>query len=333
MQPNLGFSRWAIPLGTWLGVRVRLNVWYPLVVLLFVHWVGWELGLLCSAILFVTTVIHEFAHVLTARATGGDGEEILLWPLGGLAFTQPAPTFASQFWTPAAGPLSDAALCLLTLPVVLKAGLLAESLNPAVLPIAGLGDNLVRDILLLTFSLNWILLLLNLIPAYPLDGGQMLAAVLGQRMGRGEAKTLSVRVGWVAGVVLAFGGLLFDMSFVVFLGFFLVVMNLQEIFRLQVEEMYGEGGYGEDYSASYSAADSDAELPGAKLSYWQRWKQGREAARRERELEERAANARRVDELLDKVHQVGMHGLTSEERRFLDRMSSQYRTQGGKHPG
>jgi hypothetical protein len=114
------------------------------------------------------------------------------------------------------------------------------------------------------------------------------------------------------------------------LGFFLVVMNLGEIFRLQLEEVYGERydvGYGGD--AGLSDDEEEAGAPQPRLSLWQQWKQNRAAARRERELEERAAAARRLDELLDKVHREGLESLTPEERRFLDRASNQYRTQRG----
>ncbi len=328
MQPDLGFARWAIPLGTWLGVRVRLNVWFPLILLLFAHWMGWKLGSICTGILLVTVLLHEFAHIFAARWTGGEGDEILLWPLGGLAFCQPAPTFRSHFLIPAAGPLTHVVLCLATLPAVWSAGLVGASLNPTVLPIADLtpGHEL-RDLLILAFSLNWALLLLNLIPAFPLDGGQMLQAVLAARNGAASARQLSVRVGFFSGIALAIVGLFADGTTIVFLGFFLVTMNLQEMMRLQIEEVYGsEFGHSEGYLPDDSLEDED-EPRAPRLNLWQQWKQNRAAARQERELEARAAATRRLDELLDKINRLGKDALTAEERKFLEQMSSQIRTQ------
>jgi stage IV sporulation protein FB len=320
MQPDLGFARWSIPLGTWFDVRVRMNIWFPLVLLLMAHWLGWKLGAICTALLLVIVLLHEFAHILAARRTGGDGREILLWPLGGLAFTRPANRFASQFLTPAAGPLFQLLLCAVTFPAVLQADFpWTQAINPAVLPIADISEHVVRDLLILTFSLSWVLLLINLIPAYPLDGGQMLLAVLSRDGERTAAESMAIRVGWFAGVLLMIGGLFTDITTIVFLGFFLIVMNLQELFRLQTSEMLGEG-FGGEFTTS-----SDDEDDAPRLSFWQRWKRNRAAARHERELEERAATTRRVDELLDKVHREGMDSLTAEERRFLDRASSQYR--------
>lgn len=331
MQPNLGMAQWAIPLGTWLGVRVRLNIFFPLISLLYIQWLGLKLGLICFGIFLVTLIIHEFAHVFAARGTGGDADEILIWPLGGLAFCRPASSFRSQFLTPGAGPLSNLLLCLATLPAVLQAGLLREALVPTILPIHDLSaEHPLRDLLILTFAINWVLLLINLLPAFPLDGGQMLQAVLARRMGEDVSRPLSVRVGFWSGLILGVGGLLFDNSLVVFLGFFLVVMNLQEIFRLQFEQVYGERfdpGYGSGNELDDET--EEATSSGPRLSLWQQWKLNRIAARRERELEERAAASRRLDELLDKVHREGMQSLTAEERRFLDRASDQYRTQRG----
>lgn len=330
MQPNLGMAQWAIPLGTWLGVRVRMSFFFPLMVLLYTHWLGWQLGLICFALYFVTLVIHEYAHVLMARGTGGEAEEILIWPLGGLAFCRPAASFRSHFLVPAAGPLSNFLICLATLPAVLAAGVLRDALVPTVLPLHAVdSEHLFRDLCVLTFAISWVLLLINLLPAFPLDGGQMLQAVLARRMGENLSRPLSVRVGFWAGLMLGVAGLLFDQTTIVFLGFFLVVMNLGEIFRLQLEELYGERfdpGYGSDAGLP----DEEEESPRQpRLSLWQQWKQNRAAARRERELEERAAAARRLDELLDKVHREGLQSLTPEERRFLDRASNQYRTQRG----
>lgn len=335
MQPDLGFTRWAIPLGTWFGVRVRANVWYPLILLLLVSWLrSWELALVCFGLLFASTVIHEFFHIFAARMTGGDGEDVLLWPLGGLAFTRPAPTFASRFLTPAAGPFADLLICFATLPAVLGAGVLREALNPMQLPIAGIGPNWFRDVLILSFSLNWLLFLVNLIPAFPLDGGQMLTAILARGQGMRSAVRFSVRVGWLCGAIMGFTGLWFDETIIVFLGFFVLIMNMQEMFRLHITDAFGHDGYGSDeYGSGYGSFDdtsSEMELLEPRQSFWQRWKENRAAARFERETEERAAIARRVDELLDKVHRDGMGALTAEERRFLDQASNKYRSQHGE---
>jgi Zn-dependent protease len=311
-------------------VRVRLNVWFPLLLIPFAYWFGWQMGVVCALLLLVIVLIHEFAHIFAARLTGGDGDEILLWPLGGLAFCHPAETFRAQFLTPAAGPLANLALCIAAFPAVWSSGLGVAAFNPLALPIAELSaGHLLRDLSVLTFSLSWVLLLLNLLPAFPLDGGQMLQAVLAERLGPATARQLSVRVGFFAGLALALLGLLADVSTVVFLGFFVLIMNLQEAFRLQLEDLYGEelARSDREWGHSDDGADEEAEPPEPRLSLWQRWKRNRAAARQERELEARAAAGKRLDELLDKINRLGKDALTAEEHKFLEQMSTQMRTQ------
>ncbi|MEZ6065456.1 MAG: DUF6576 domain-containing protein [Planctomycetaceae bacterium] len=320
MQSHLGFARWSIPLGTWFAVQVRMSIWFPLVLLFFASRLGWRLGVVCTALLLVIVLIHEFAHIFMARRTGGDGREVLIWPLGGLAYTRLGHSFQSRFWTPAAGPLSNLVICLLTLPAVLQANFAwYTALNPVMLPIADIGPNVLRDVGILTFSLSWVLLLVNLVPAFPLDGGQMLLAVLSRGGDAQGALRLSIQAGFIAGIVLAVGGLLVSNTTIVFLGFFLVLFNQGEMFRMQLQDVYGEG------YAGRSEFDLEEDDVAPRQSVWQRWKANRLAARREREMEERARTSRRVDELLEKVHREGMESLTAEERRFLDQASNQFR--------
>ena len=64
-----------------------------------------------GAIFLASLLVHEFCHVFAVRLTGGVGNEVLIWPLGGLAFVQPAGHFRSQFFTPAAGPFANLIVC------------------------------------------------------------------------------------------------------------------------------------------------------------------------------------------------------------------------------
>ena len=73
------------------------------------------LGIAVCAVLWVSVLLHEFGHIYGARLTGGSGNEILLWPLGGLAFVRPAGTLKSQLISTGGGPLVNLALCLITL--------------------------------------------------------------------------------------------------------------------------------------------------------------------------------------------------------------------------
>src|SRR6266436_10082329 len=117
--------------------------------------------------LFGIVLLHEFGHVLACRQVGGRADRIVLWPLGGVALVQPPPRPGAFLWSLAAGPLVNMALVPATL------GLLAVS------HFAGWGQaapDLGRYVVALAL-INFGLLVFNLLPIYPLDGGQILQAL------------------------------------------------------------------------------------------------------------------------------------------------------------
>src|SRR4029077_17842509 len=131
------------------------------------------LGGALFGILFASVLLHEIGHILAARATDGSGDEILMWPLGGLAFVETS-SARSQAITAAAGPLVNLLLCGLFLPAVLVADVIPTVFNPLRVPFAraAFRTHLASDVQVLTFWFNWVSFLVNLIPAFPLDGGQ-----------------------------------------------------------------------------------------------------------------------------------------------------------------
>lgn len=168
----------------------------------FVHW-SWFIALVVLydiadrdpvdflvlyGMLFGVVILHEFGHALACRSTGGRVGHIVLWPLGGIAFVQPPPRATALLWTIAAGPLVN----LVLIPVGLILGILA----------AGLGAEALVGYLNAFIVINLVLFLFNMMPAYPLDGGQILQAILWFFMSQAKALYYSSAVG------LAFGGLM-----------------------------------------------------------------------------------------------------------------------------
>jgi uncharacterized protein (TIGR03067 family) len=128
-------------------------------------------------VLFGIVLLHEFGHALACRSVGGRAERIYLWPFGGIALVEPPPRPGAFLWSIAAGPLVN----LLLVPITLVASFLAAP--------AGLGAR-PSDLgwfLLIVQRMNLALLLLNLLPIYPLDGGQILQALLWYVMGRARS--------------------------------------------------------------------------------------------------------------------------------------------------
>jgi Zn-dependent protease len=142
--------------------------------------------------LFGIVLLHEFGHALACRSVGGIADHIVLWPLGGIAFGKPPPRPGPVLWTVAAGPLVN----VLLVPVLgglwfLSAQQDWASFN-ADLPV------FIKTI----FSLNLILLLINLMPVYPLDGGQILQALLWFVIGRADSLMVVSILGMIGGGIL-----------------------------------------------------------------------------------------------------------------------------------
>jgi hypothetical protein len=100
-----------------------------------------------------------------------------------------------------------------------------------------------------------------------------------------------------------------------------------EAWRLMCWEPEARGAFGYDFSAGYSSLpfDEENETQPVRKSWWQRWREARQARRRKREQEQLARDEARMDELLDKIARCGKEALTEEERRFLERMSARKR--------
>lgn len=137
--------------------------------------------------LFAIVLLHEFGHALACRSVGGQADRIVLWPLGGVAFVAPPPRPGAVLWSIVAGPLVNVAL----VPVLWLAGDAAAN---------GASNDLVK-FLDQVFWLNVGILIFNLLPIYPLDGGKIVWSLLWFLMGRGPA----LRVAGVIGLIGAAG--------------------------------------------------------------------------------------------------------------------------------
>src|SRR6059036_3454540 len=137
--------------------------------------------------LFAIVLLHEFGHALACRQVGGQANEIVLWPLGGVAYVNPPPRPGATLWSIAAGPLVNVVL----FPVLTGLRLLSGSLGWAsTMPDA-------HFFLRAIWFINFGLLLFNLLPIYPLDGGQILRSLLWFVFGRARSLMIATMTGFV----------------------------------------------------------------------------------------------------------------------------------------
>jgi Zn-dependent protease len=231
--------RWlssSVALGTYFGIHVRIHMTLILLIasnVLFANargGMGIQNALTSSVILFGIVLLHEFGHCFAARYVGGDADEVLLWPLGGLAFIRtpqrPWPSFVGT----AGGPLVNVAICAIT-----AFGLMAlsgfqsrVSFNP--LLAFGSGDMIYSDkmyglissntlgyYLWWIYSVSFSLLLFNLLPIFPLDGGRILQTMLWPRFGFFDSMNFACITGMFSAGLMGLVGLVTGQFFLLFL--------------------------------------------------------------------------------------------------------------------
>ena len=162
--------------------------------------------------LFVLVTMHEFGHALACRQVGGQAERIVLWPLGGIAFVNPPPRAGAMLWSIAAGPLVNVILYpILSYAVHLAAGAgWMETNLDAYKAVRWLG------------RLNFGLLVFNLLPIYPLDGGQILRAILWFPLGQIRSLFIAAGIGFIGGGLFALYALYQQSIWLGILAFFLL---------------------------------------------------------------------------------------------------------------
>jgi Zn-dependent protease len=143
--------------------------------------------------LFAIVLMHEFGHALACRQVGGEANQIVLWPLGGVAYVAPPPRPGPTLWSIAAGPLVNVALTPLL-------GALWVAVHAA-----GWSDSAPNAYVFVqtVFLINCVLLVFNLLPIYPLDGGQILQSLLWFILGRARSLMVATMVGFVGVAGLA----------------------------------------------------------------------------------------------------------------------------------
>ena len=270
------------------------------------------------AMLFFIVLLHEFGHSFGARYTGGEADEILLWPLGGLAFTNPPHNARAHLLTTAAGPTVNVILCLFcsVVLVVWTGRLGAVPWNP-LCPMLPVDQSVVPTTaqwwLIRFFGLSYLILLLNLLPIFPFDGGRILQAWLWPKRGYQASMELATGTGMVGAIIIGLSGIFFEESWLLLLiaGFgYFTCWQTRHIVRDQ--GAYGllesEGGLFSGYTFG------EAKRPG----FFERRRQRRAARKAQREQARRQEHEAAVERILRKVSRSGVGSLTPGERRILE---------------
>lgn len=330
---------WTVSLGRWGGLNVRLHASLLVCAVITVYLCSQtdvsrvaEYSLLGLGILLVSVLLHEVGHLLAAVRLGGRAECMVLGPLGGLTLPAVPPDPKREVLVALAGPAVNLLVVLLVAPPLVIAEVSLSDLMLSPLNPRGLFEG---DTWLVGLRLTcWInaLLLLNLFPAYPMDGGHALAAMLRPAFGRRAAVLIVGSSAMLAAVGFLLMALLLPQDtrlvpswlplslFAIFL--FFSAKQQMESWRPPESE---ETVLGYDFSEGYTSLERASEAPPPTAGLLARWIEQRRANRQQRLAQVEADEERRVDEVLARLNEVGIAALAAEERRLLERVSRRYR--------
>jgi Zn-dependent protease len=229
--------RWSWKIGRFAGIDVYVHATFFLLILWVVvlHWIeGRNVQAVISGVtfivaLFACVVLHEFGHALTARRYGVPTKDITLLPIGGVSRFERMPDKPWQeFWVAVAGPIVNLAIAALLYAFLF--------LSSGLRPVKGLsitGGPFLERILVA----NLLLAFFNLIPAFPMDGGRVLRALLSTRMDHVRATQMAATVGQAIALVFGLVGLFFD-PFLVFIALFVWIGAAHESHSVQFKEAF-----------------------------------------------------------------------------------------------
>ena len=202
--------RWSWRIGRVAGISISVHVTF-LLVLLWIVVEEYALGVRAMAgsalymvALFTIVVMHELGHALTARRFGVVTRDIILLPIGGVARLERMPRNPRQeLLVAVAGPAVNIALALALLAIVRLTGPLPAATLYDFDPLLS-----ARGFVYQLVFVNVVLALFNMLPAFPMDGGRVLRALLAMRMSSyARATGIAARIGRVLALALAAAGL------------------------------------------------------------------------------------------------------------------------------
>jgi len=218
--------KWSIKFARIAGIDLKIHVTF----LIFLAWIAFSYyqvggreaaiqGTLMIVLLFLCVLLHEFGHALMAKRFGIRTPDITLLPIGGVARLERIPRNPKQeFLIAIAGPLVNvviAAVLILFVRHGSEVSNVADWNNPRIAMMARLA------------SVNVFLVLFNLIPAFPMDGGRILRSLLAMRMDYGRATQIAARLGQGLAFVFGFFGLLYN-PFLLFIALFVYLGATRE---------------------------------------------------------------------------------------------------------
>jgi Zn-dependent protease len=224
-------------IGSGFGIPVYLH-WTFFLLPLWIVWshpgeseAGMPLPFLFTVVglSFFCVVLHEFGHALMARHFGIGTRDVTLYPIGGVArLMKMTDKPLEEILIAIAGPAVNVAIA-----IVLAMGLLALAMINPEFSLESFAGKLLMSLMII----NGIILVgFNLLPAFPMDGGRVLRALLALGMGNYRATQLAVRIGTVVAILMSIAGIISTNYMLALIGLFVIFVGQQELFVASMRE-------------------------------------------------------------------------------------------------
>ncbi|NIP39370.1 MAG: site-2 protease family protein [Candidatus Dadabacteria bacterium] len=262
--------KWSWKIGKFGGIDVKIHATFAIIIL----WVlynniaaGDNLRTTIETLIFVLTiftcvVLHEFGHALTARRYGIKTLDIILLPIGGLARLEKMPDDPKQeLWVALAGPAVNVVIASIIFIILYLSG--------TALPLFNI-DITTDSFLVKLMALNIILVLFNMLPAFPMDGGRVLRALLALKMEYMKSTTIASKIGKAMAILFGISGLYYlDNPFLLIIAVFVWFGANQEenIAKMRYRSsLYENSGFRNTSLVTLSPSDPIAKAVNLTLS-------------------------------------------------------------------
>jgi stage IV sporulation protein FB len=229
--------RWSLRVLRVAGIDVRMHFTF----LLFLAWIGYAhyqeggapaavQGVFFISLLFGCVLLHEFGHAIAARAFGIHTPDITLLPIGGVARLERMPDKPWQeLVVAAAGPAVNVVIALVLL--------LGLGISGSLFDLEQMLHHPQVSVAVKLASFNIVMMLFNLLPAFPMDGGRVLRALLAMVTNYVRATQVATRLGQVMALGLGAWGLFSNNPLLIFIAFFVYLGAAQEAALVQMREI------------------------------------------------------------------------------------------------
>lgn len=260
---NSSFTQWGFTIGQLFGIRIRIH--WAFLIYVLMKLLGPEpkkFTAIYLVVLFGTILLHEFGHCFGARYFKLKSDEVLLWPFGGLAFVGSGRTPREEFWIAFAGPFVHIPLGLIAAGWLHFHGATFQAalniLDPIDVTLPALTNTALTFYLM--FKIQVMLFCLNVfMPAFPMDGGQMFAAILLPRFGTLKTSGIVMVSTVLSAVYLLTQGNQF-------LGFFLIC-EAGILYQLrQTGEIYNHPSFSTSATSLYTSSPGSVKAAKPKKS-------------------------------------------------------------------